>query len=83
MTSSPPATVHVGPRGQERGATPAPPLDRATTVRDTLIIVCHARLRGADGGATAVARLADQNPARRGYTGRRSARAPRRVRGVV
>ena len=32
MTSSPPATVHVGRGGQQRGAAPALPLDTATTM---------------------------------------------------
>ena len=36
-TSSPPTTVHVGRWGQQRGAAPAPPLDTATAVSDTLI----------------------------------------------
>ena len=37
MTSSPPTTVHVGRWGQQRGAAPAPPLDTAIAVSDTLI----------------------------------------------
>ena len=37
MTSSPPTTVHVGRGGQQHGAAPAPPLDTATAVSDTLI----------------------------------------------
>ena len=44
MTSSPPATIHVGRGGQQRGAAPAPPLDTATTVSDTLIVARHGRL---------------------------------------
>ena len=83
MTSSPPATVHVGRGGQQCGAAPAPPLDRATAVSDTLIVAGHGRFQCAKGGVSVVARPADQHPARRGCTGRRSARAPRRVRGVV
>jgi hypothetical protein len=55
MTSSPPTTVHVGRGGQQRGAAPAPPLDTATTVTDTLIVAGHARLQGAEGGVSAVA----------------------------
>ena len=39
MTSSPSATVHVGLWGQQRGAAPAPPLDTATAVSDTLILL--------------------------------------------
>ena len=38
MTSSPPATVHVGRGGQQCGAAPAPPLDTATAVSDMLIV---------------------------------------------
>ena len=38
MTSSPPITVHVGRWGQQWGAAPAPPLDTATAVSDTLIL---------------------------------------------
>ena len=56
MTSSPPATVHVGRGGQQRGAAPAPPLDTATAVRDTLIVARHGRFQCAEGGISAVAR---------------------------
>ena len=83
MTSSPPATIHVGHGGQQHGAAPAPPLDTLTAMSDTLIVARHGRLQCAEGGVSTVARPADQQPARRGCTGRRSARAPRRVRGVV
>ena len=56
MISSPPATVHVGRGGQQRGATPAPPLNTANAVSDTLIIARHGRLQGAEGGVSVVAR---------------------------
>ena len=64
MTSSPPATIHVGRGGQQRGTAPALPLDRATEVRDMLIIARHGRFQYAEGGVSAVARPADQHPAR-------------------
>ena len=56
MTSSPPATVHVGRGGQQRGAAPPPPLDRVTAVSDTLIVAGHGRFQCAEGGVSAVAR---------------------------
>ena len=56
MTSSPPATVHVGRGGQQRGAALAPPLDTATTVSDMLIVARHGRFQCAEGGVSAVAR---------------------------
>ena len=56
MTSSPPTTVHVGRWGQQRGAAPAPPLDTATTVSDTLIVARHGRFQCAEGGVSDVAR---------------------------
>ena len=83
MTTSPPATVHVGCGGQQRGIAPAPPLDRATAVSDTLIVTGHGRFQCAAGGVSVVARPLDQHPARRGCMGRQSARAPGRIRGVV
>ena len=83
MTSSAPATVHVGRGDQQHGIAPAPPLDTAAAVRDTLIVAGHGRLQCVEGGVSVVARPADQHPTRRGCTGHRSARAPRRVRGVV
>ena len=55
MTSWPPATVHVGHGGEQHGAAPAPPLDMAILVSDTLIIAGHARLQGAEGGVSVVA----------------------------
>ena len=83
MTSSPPATIHVGRGGQQHGAAPAPSLDMATVVSDMLIVAGHGRVQCAEGGVSAVARLANQHPARRGCTGRRSARVPQRIRGVL
>ena len=56
MTSSPPATVHVGRGGQQRGAAQAPPLDTMTAVTDTLIVARHGRFQCAEGGVSAVAR---------------------------
>ena len=55
MTSSPPATVHVGRGGQQHGATPALPLDTATTVSDTLIVTGHGLFQCAEGGVSVVA----------------------------
>ena len=55
MTSSPPATVHVGRGGQQRGAAPAPPLYMATAVSDMLIVAKHGRFQCAEGGVSAVA----------------------------
>jgi hypothetical protein len=54
-TSLPPAIVHVGRGGQQRGAAPTPPLDTATAVSDTLIIARHGRFQCAEGGVSAVA----------------------------
>ena len=54
-TSSPPATVHVGHGGQQRGAAPAPSLGTATAVSDMLIVAGHGQLQGAEGGISAVA----------------------------
>ena len=58
MNSSPLATVHVGRGGQQCGASPAPPLDTATAVSDTLIIARHGRFQCAEGGDSAVAQPA-------------------------
>lgn len=55
MTSSPPATVHVGRGGQQRGTTPASPLDTATAMSDTLIVARHGRFQCAEGRVSAVA----------------------------
>ena len=56
MTSSPPATIHVGRGGQQRGVALAPPLDTATAVSDTLIVAGHGQFQCAEGGVSAVAR---------------------------
>ena len=56
MTSSPPTTVHVGRWGQQRGTAPAPPLDTATAVSDTLIVARHGRFQFSEGGVSVVAR---------------------------
>ena len=53
MTSSPPATVHVSHGGQQHGAAPAPPLDTATAMSDTLIVARHGRFQCAEGGVSA------------------------------
>ena len=82
-TSSPPATVHVGRGGHQRGTAPSPPLHRVTAVGDTLIVVGHGWFQCAEGGVSVVARPADQHPARRGCTGSRSARAATRPRSGV
>jgi len=55
MTCSPPTTVHVGRGGQQRGIAPAPPLDTATAVSDTLIVARHGRFQCAEGGISVVA----------------------------
>ena len=40
----------MGRWGQQRGAAPAPPLDTATAVSDTLIVARHGRFQCAEGG---------------------------------
>ena len=65
MTSSPPATVHVGHGGHQHGAAPAPPLDTVTAVSDMLITTGHGWFQCAEGGVSAVARPSDQHPAHR------------------
>ena len=49
----------MGRGGQQHGAAPTLPLDTATAVSDMLIVTGHARLQGAEGGVSAVARLVE------------------------